>query len=177
MRGQAIAEFAIIAPVMLLIVLAIADFGRLFNSMVAVEAAAREASDYGTFRSSYWDASVGNPPITTAEMELRACTAAAGSHLEDYTEPSPAPSPAHAMCINPSFACTITEPGGSATDCASYAGSACSTSTTDPPCTVQVTLTYTFHPFFSFSLFSWRTPIVTFERVSTFRVSDLPVPS
>jgi Flp pilus assembly protein TadG len=173
-RGQGLTEFALIAPVLLLIVVAVADFGRLYNSMVAIESAAREAADYGTFDSAYWDAGVGNPPVTTAEMKRRSCTAAAGSHLEDYAEPVGTVN--HTDCSNPTFLCTIIPTDGSPNSlCDAYPGGVCSVSTTDPPCSVQVKLTYTFRPFFSFSLFGWTPLQVTFDRVSTFRISDLPV--
>jgi Flp pilus assembly protein TadG len=174
-RGQALAEFAMIAPVLLLIVVAIADFGRLYNSMVAIETAAREAADYGSFKSSYWDALLGNPPITEAEMERRACTAAWGSHLEDYQEPGGTLN--HATCTNPAMTCVIEPSDGSPIEaCDAYSGSVCSVSATEPPCVVHVTLTYTFRPFFNFSLFGWTPPTVTFDRESLFRVSDLPSP-
>jgi Flp pilus assembly protein TadG len=173
-RGQGLVEFALIAPILLLLVVAIADFGRLYNSMVAVEAAGREAADYGSFKSVNWDPSVGNPPTTTSEMLRRACTATAGSHLEDYSEP--AGTIDHATCTNPSFTCTIISSDGSPDSaCATYTDTLCSDSTTDPPCTVRVKLTYTFRPFFSFNLFDWTPVNFTFDRVSTFRISDLPV--
>ena len=173
-RGQGLTEFALIAPVLLLIVVAVADFGRLYNSMVAIESAAREAADYGTFDSAYWDFGVGNPPVTDAEMKRRACTAAAGSHLEDYSEPPGTVN--HQTCNNPTYLCTIIPTDGSPnSNCDTYPGGVCSVSTTDPPCSVQVKLTYTFRPFFSFSLFGWTPLQVTFDRVSTFRISDLPL--
>ncbi|MEA2548884.1 MAG: TadE-like protein, partial [Chloroflexota bacterium] len=67
MSGQAVVEFAIVLPVMLLILLGIADFGRLFASAVAVEAAGREAADYGAFDASRWIPV--NVVTTVAEMQ------------------------------------------------------------------------------------------------------------
>ena len=174
-RGQALAEFALIAPILLLIVVAIADFGRLYNSMVAVESAAREAADYGTFKSSYWDSGLGNPPITFGEMERRACTAAWGSHLEGYSEPGGTVN--HATCDNPVITCVVEPNGPPAQDCDTYNGAGdCHLSTTDPPCIVHVTARYTFRPFFNFSILGWTPLEVTFARQSLFRISDLPVP-
>ncbi|MCI0583917.1 MAG: pilus assembly protein [Chloroflexi bacterium] len=176
-RGQALAEFALIAPILLLIVVAIADFGRLYNSMVAIESAAREAADYGTFKSSYWDPFTAppNPPVTFAEMERRACTAAWGSHLEGYSEPPGTVN--HATCDNPVVTCAVEPNGPPAQDCASYDGAGdCHDSTTDPPCVVHVSASFTFRPFFNFNLFGWTPLEVTFSRESLFRVSDLPVP-
>jgi len=174
-RGQSLAEFALVAPVLLLIVVAIADFGRLYNSMVAIEAAAREAADYGSFKSSYWDVGLGNPPVTAAGMERRACTAAWGSHLEGYSEPITAVN--HDTCSNPTFSCQIEPSDGSPPeDCDVYSGTLCSDPTTDPPCVVHVSLTYTFNPFFNIRVFGWSPLSVTFTRESLFRISDLPTP-
>lgn len=171
--GQSMVEFALVVPVLLLVVVAIADFGRLYNSMVAVESAAREAADYGSFKSSYWDASLSNPPVTAAEMERRACTALAGSHLQGYVEPEGTVN--HATCTNPVMQCLIVPSDGSpAEGCATYSGSLCSKATTEPPCTVRVRLSYVFRPFFEVSLFGWTPPTITFTRESLFRISDLP---
>lgn len=171
--GQGLAEFALVLPILLLLVLAIADFGRLYTSMVATESAAREAADYGSFKSSYWTAA--NAPTTTAEMERRSCTAAAGSHLEGYAEPAGTVN--HSTCSNPGFACRI-EPadGSSASDCSTYDGTTggCAASTTNPPCTVHVTLTYTFATFLKVPPLPTS---LTFSRESLFRMSDLPVPT
>ena len=45
-RGQAVTEFALVLPVMLLFLLLTVDFGRLFFSYIAVNNAAREATYY-----------------------------------------------------------------------------------------------------------------------------------
>lgn len=175
-RGQAIVEFALVfGLIMLPLVLAIADFGRVYAGMVAVEAAAREAADYGAFKSSYWDASAGNPAITTAEMQRRACTAAAGSHLEDYSEPGGTLN--HATCTNPAFSCQVEPPvssGELSQACASYSGTYCSTSTSEPPCGVHVTLAYTFNSILAIGPLHGS---FSFSRDSIYRVSDLPVPT
>src|SRR5712664_2367906 len=47
-RGQALVEFALIVPVMLLLLLIAIDFGRLFFSYVQIHNAAREAASYGS---------------------------------------------------------------------------------------------------------------------------------
>jgi len=53
--GQSVVEFALVVPVLLLILLAIADFGRMYTSAVAVESAGREAADFGAFDATYWN--------------------------------------------------------------------------------------------------------------------------
>lgn len=45
-RGQALAEFAILAPLLMLMLLAAIDFGRLFATYITVSNAAREAAVY-----------------------------------------------------------------------------------------------------------------------------------
>ena len=172
-RGQGVTEFALVLPILLLLVIAIADFGRLYTSMVAVESAAREGADYGSFKASYWTSA--NAATTAQEVERRACTSAAGSHLEGYDEPSG--TVAHATCTNPAVACAIEPSDGSpAQPCATYDGTtgSCADSTTEPPCTVHVSLSYTFKAFLSFPPLP---STVTFTRESLFRVSDLPIPT
>ncbi len=54
-RGQALVEFALVLPVLLLLTLVAVDFGRLFFSYIQVNNAAREGAAYGA----------GNPTDTT----------------------------------------------------------------------------------------------------------------
>jgi Flp pilus assembly protein TadG len=166
-------EFALIAPVMLLLALAIADFGRLYTSAVAVEAAAREAADFGSFDASYW--SNVNLATTVGEMQRRACTAAAGSHLEGYQTSDPVN---NTTCTNPTFSCALERNGASA-DCLGSTGFLngvdCSNPGTEPPCTVHVQMTYQFQTFLVVP-----PPIPTsiaVVRNSYFRISNLqPAP-
>ena len=160
-RGQSIVEFALIIPFLLLIVIAIADLGRLYVSAVAVEAAAREAADYGSFKAEYWTGV--NTPTTVAEMERRACTAAAGSHLEGYAEP--AGTSDHSTCSNPTFAYTL-EKADPSLDC--------SDPTTEPPCVVHVHLEYDFT---MIGAFPPLPETIAFGRDSRFSVSDLVAPT
>ncbi|HEY4753045.1 MAG TPA: TadE family protein, partial [Candidatus Limnocylindrales bacterium] len=51
-RGQSMVEFALVVPIMFVMVVAIADFGRVFGALSATESAAREAADYGAFLGS-----------------------------------------------------------------------------------------------------------------------------
>jgi Flp pilus assembly protein TadG len=69
-RGQAIAELALVAPVMLLIMLLAVDFGRLFFSYISVQNAAREATSYAAMHAADtpWD-----------ETDYRASVVAAGT--------------------------------------------------------------------------------------------------
>ena len=59
-RGQALVEFAMLVPLMLLLAVALGDFGRLFTAGMGVESAAREAADYGAMQGkTKWDMSNG----------------------------------------------------------------------------------------------------------------------
>ncbi len=172
--GQSVVEFAIILPVILLILIGIADLGRLYTSAVAIESAAREAADFGAFDASYWDEGGLNYVATTDEMRRRACIAAAGSHLPDYETTDPV---TNSTCTNPSFTCTL-ERNGASTDCAASAGFTngvdCSDPATELPCTVHVRMDY------QFRLILAIPPLpssIQISRDSYFRISNLQPPA
>lgn len=163
-RGQSLVEFAVVVPLMLFLVVAIGDFGRLYAAAIAVESAVREAADYGAFLGSpAWDES--NPSqiaANVAEMERRACTAA--STVPGYEEPPGTID--HATCTNPSFSWSKERvPGsGNCRDQVPVGGSI------PDPCIIHANLRYTFQTIL-------QLPIVpttlTFERESRFPISDL----
>jgi hypothetical protein len=163
-RGQSVVEFALVLPLMMLILLAIVDFGRIYTTMVNVESAAREAADFGTTLGAvHWSAATKD--ATVAEMERRACIAA--SNLPDYVGDDP--SGVVVTCTNPSFSyCLTTSSGGS---CSPFdPGAVCEDPLRAPPCVVTVTLGYDFHLF---------APVIglpttlSFERDSTFAMTDI----
>jgi hypothetical protein len=171
--GQSVVEFALVAPILLFIVIAIADFGRLYTAAVAIESAAREAADYGAFDAAHWSSTApANITATLAEMERRACTAAAGSHLEGY-----AGAAGNTSCTNPTFSCHL-EWGGSSVPCGSsggmVGGNDCSAISTQPlsvdPCTVHVRLDYEFRAILGLVPLPDSVPI---GRDSRFHISDL----
>jgi hypothetical protein len=168
--GQSVTEFAIVVPVLLLLLIAISDFGRIYASAVAVEGAGREAADYGAFDASNWNST--NFTTTVNEMERRACVAAAGSHLEGYETTDPVN---NTTCTNPSFSCTLERLPASA-DCMNPGllgpGIDCSDPALNPPCTVHVHLEYTFRTLLSVPPLPASLLLV---RDSRFRVSCLSV--
>ena len=169
--GQSLVEFAIIVPVVLLLLVGISDLGRLYASAVAIESAAREAADYGSFDASYW--TPANYLTTVDEMRRRACVAAAGSHLQDYETTDPVN---HTACTNPSFTCTL-ERNGSTTDCATSIGATdgvdCWEPGTEPPCTVHVGMSYQFRLILALPPFPASIQV---DRESYFRISNLQPP-
>ena len=161
-RGQSLVEFALVVPLMALFFVAVADFARLYTTMMTIESAAREAADYGSFSGAYWTA----PDTTKGEMTHRACLAS--SNLPDYVGTK---DDAAATCTNPEV--TIPHPApraGGSIDC------------TDPqnprPCWVTVTLEYDFRLLSPFSIQFYNVTLglpeqLTFRRTSTFAMTDL----
>ena len=161
--GQSLVEFAIVVPVALLLLVAVADMARLYTTMITVESAAREAADFGAYGSPNWDDV--NRASTLAAMEARACVAS--RHLEGYVGSG-------ATCSNPTVTITLLEPG----DIPADSSSGCE----DParpggPCEVQVDLDYTFDLIMPLALdvAGHRLGLpesLTFRRSSVFANSD-----
>lgn len=172
-RGQGLAEFALVIPIMFFLAVAIGDFGRVFSAMTAVESAAREAADYGAFVNlddpTRWASA--NSPWTTvqSEMERRACTAT--GELSGFSDST-------GTCKeNPNMdwelltrdtagaAYHVVNPGVALDDCTGRAPL-----DTRGPCIVHVWVSFDFTPIFAFP------PIpstVNIRRDSWFAVSEL----
>jgi hypothetical protein len=56
LRGQSLVEFALVLPLLLILLLGIADFGRVFTAGISLEAAARNAAEVGALER------LRNPP-------------------------------------------------------------------------------------------------------------------
>ena len=163
LRGQSLVEFALVVPLLLLFFVAVADFARLYTTMTTIESAAREAADYGSFQSAYWT----DEPGVRTQMTHRACLAS--STLPDYAGTTDAMA---ATCSNPSIAIALDPPDSVS----------CSVSTREPPCRVTATLTYDFHLILPLHIdlgggqtFGFPDHL-TFERSSTFAMTDLQLP-
>jgi hypothetical protein len=59
-RGQSLVETAIVVPILLLLVAAVVDFGRIFDAYIVLTNAVREGARYGTLRDPQ------PPPIEVA---------------------------------------------------------------------------------------------------------------
>ena len=78
-------EFALVLPIMLILLFGILDLARVYTTMMGVESAAREAADYGTtLGAGKWQDGLPRAD-TEAAMQHRACVAA--RNLTDYTDP------------------------------------------------------------------------------------------
>ena len=156
-RGQSVVEFALVLPLLLILLLGIVDLARIYTTMLTVESAAREAADYGAFGSYQWKPDVR--VNTESEMKRRACLAA--KNLPDYIGPD-------TDCVNPTFTLAPV-------------AATCDNPDNDPPCDVTVTLRYDFHLLvpLNIELFGVQYGLpstLTFERSSTFAMSDLTLP-
>jgi Flp pilus assembly protein TadG len=174
-RGQSVVEFALVAPIMIVLLVAIVDFARVYTTMVTVESAAREAADYGTTLGAVkWDPAVAT--TTEAEMKRRACIAS--MNLPDYADADSDPAtgcdnPVFEHCIQPSdlSACGPLNPLDG-----------CEVATREPPCWVKVTLTYDFQLFSPIRLEILGATIgfpasITIKRDSVFAITDIEEPS
>jgi hypothetical protein len=157
---------------MVVLLVAIVDFARVYTTMMSVESAAREAADFGTtLGAQRWD--LGLRPGTVQEMERRACIAT--SNLPDYSDADGDPSTG---CSNPSFACEIATLG---TPCAPYdAADTCELPTREPPCQIKVTMTYEFKLFnpISFDILGASIGLpdsITVQRDSVYAMTDIDV--
>ena len=173
--GQSIVEFALVLPLMLIMLLAIVDLARVYTTMMSVESAAREAADYGTtLGAGKWQD--GAPRTgTEIEMERRACVAA--SDLPDYADPDN--DPQTGGCTNPSFAyCMVSSSGGPCSGFDPAVG--CEDPLRAPPCVVTVTLGYDFDLLaplnFEFMGVRYGLPsTLSFERDASFAITDIDV--
>jgi Flp pilus assembly protein TadG len=147
---------------LLLLAVAVADFGRLFTSMIAIESAAREAADLGAMQGKLkWD-SGDAAQITQNGLEMRTRACSAASTLSDYA--GDPPGTVNMTCSNPSFAFTYdVERPPSSTNCATQAEF-------DDPCIIHVTLTYQFRMFLNFPPLP---SVINVNRESRFAISDL----
>lgn len=132
-RGQSLVEFSLILPIIMVLLLGVADLARVYTTLTNLGAAAREAADFGAFKSANWTGLVSDPDSnrtkTLNAMNERACIAT--QHMTDYVGTT-------TTCTNPRVTISLTESDGTA-----------ATNCDDPdriqgPCWVQVDLDYTF---------------------------------
>lgn len=69
-RGQAMLEFALVLVVLLLLLLGVIDFARLFYTWSSIANAAREGARFGTVHPNWWTAADHTPSIESRTREL-----------------------------------------------------------------------------------------------------------
>ena len=170
--GQALTEFALIVPIMLILLLGIADLSRIYATQLTIESAAREAADYGAYISSQW---AGDPATkdtssdkTVTAMTNRVCVAS--SKLTDFKGDS-------ADCTNPTIEVSLVDKTGKRGD---WAADCDKPARAPEPCRVRVDLDYTFNLIspFGIDFFGVRLGLpssLTFTRTSIFAISDFQV--
>jgi hypothetical protein len=139
--GQSVVELALVLPILLLVLLGIGDLARVYSTVMAVEAAAREAADFGSYSSSNWLGSPSDPTSnhskTVSAMQERVCVAT--RNLTGFVGSAK-------TCSNPSMSVALREADGSA-------AAACADPERVPgPCWVHVDLDYTFDLLVPFGL-------------------------
>ena len=162
-RGQSLVELALIIPLLLFMALGVFDFARVFTASITIEAAAREAADFGALYRWNWK-DVASATTTEANMQARACSAA--STLTDYEGDPPSDI---ATCTNPTFSYQLIND-------TSYAN-CYDVPRGDDPCRVEVTLEFEFNVIVPLGIQFGDATLglpqqVTLTRTSTFAVSD-----
>jgi Flp pilus assembly protein TadG len=169
-RGQSVVELALVLPILLLLLLAIADLARLYTTMLTVEAAAREAAEFGTLYPWSWTGDPGDPDSNSAKtvegMIERACVAT--GNLTGYAGTAD-------TCTNPAVTYDLdaTQAGVPESQCSAVPRTAV-------PCNVVVTLSYDFRMILPVNIplgsgtFGFPSTL-TIERSSTFAISDFEV--
>ena len=184
-RGQSVVEFALVLPIMVVLLFAIVDFARIYTTMMSVESAAREAADYGTeLGAAKWlpDPDPAPPPAgadqTVVDMREHACIAS--KNLPDYatTGGDEDGDGVDDGCTNPAFSYCITA-GGTCGPLNPADG--CEITTREPPCKVTVTLSYDFHLLAPLHInilgVEYGVPsTIAITRDSTFAMTDIQAP-
>lgn len=171
LRGQSLVELALVIPLVLFMALAVFDFARAFTTAITIEAAAREAADFGGLYPWHWNstdpASVNK---TIEQMQTRACTAA--STLADYEgdDPSAVAPGDPVTCTNPTFDWDVIPAPGPYPNCYDVPRD-------EVPCRIQVTLEHDFHVIIPLNIRFGDTTLglpseVPITKNSTFAVSN-----
>jgi hypothetical protein len=175
--GQAYVEFALVLPILIVLLIAIGDFGRVYATGVAVEDAAREAADYAAFddvNASHFEepvpGTVDAKDSTRLEALRRAC--AAVSALPDFQAVAATCSDPTARCstVVDSFCQLLVEDDRANQPWASTCGA---DPQADVTCgwTVHVTISYDFNTALHFPALPTT---VHFVRQSWYAISALP---
>ena len=191
-RGQSLVEFALVLPLLLILLLGVADFGRVFTSSIASEAAVRNAAEAAALQYIQFDLqdSALNGSLTQAQYDLlRGVALDVGCH---EAERLPGRTLAGSVCTMPWFAACI-HVHDSAVYSASLVDANCGQNhaSAPPECThmadawnstrlgpsngrpyVEVRLCYRFDPLMTVPLGDWGS--VWLQKENNFVVTDYP---
>jgi Flp pilus assembly protein TadG len=146
-RGQALVEFALMVPLLLLLTLYAVNFGGLFYSWITVANAVRSAGQYAAMGLSSIGPA-GPPPLATMSQIT--------TLIQNETASLPGSTPTITVCLNDNG--TVTN----------LSGAACPAGVTAPPVdpeapgyvSVAVDVTYTYTPFINITSF-FRLPLAS----------------
>lgn len=112
-RGQSLVEFALVVPLLLILLLAVADFGRIFHAAIVIQSAARAASEAAAVEYLRTEDIRNAPPAGWSQADyfdqihevasVAACQEARVLQNSDYAEGPPitcATWPAIAVCVH-----------------------------------------------------------------------------
>jgi hypothetical protein len=85
-RGQSLVEFALLLPLLLIILLGVADFGRVFQSGIVMESATRAAAEAGAVEYLR-QVSIGNEPDYDLIQRRAADVACREAKLQNVSDP------------------------------------------------------------------------------------------
>jgi Flp pilus assembly protein TadG len=107
-RGANLAEFAIIAPLLLLLLAGIADFGRAFQTYIVLTNAAREGARMGARLSCYSNSSTQRAEYRDAIIQATTSAAAGNGIAVTAGDITILPDPAGGTCPNEGQAVKVT---------------------------------------------------------------------
>lgn len=197
-RGQALVEFGLVLPLLMVLLLGIADFGRIFQAGIAEEAAVRNAAEAAAQQYlAYLECGVGNPDPTCSglqpvipdryqalhnEAKRVACREAERMPGRVLSGPDTCSMPITAVCIHDTSrgdARCGAEAAGAPAGCDKMAAMGTDPARLSPTDGadpfggrpyVEVRMCYRFDPLFSFALGSWGT--IWMEKANYFVVTN-----
>lgn len=184
-------EFALVIPILIILFVGIADFGRVFNAGVVLDAAARDAAEHAAQKyladppgdSSLTPAERLSAPVATADpgyyTDLRddaarvVCAETRGLANTDYTTGGTCPTwPAVAVCVHDQAdpSCGVTPPGfaPAPTECGAMNDPWSTTSPGNGERWVEVRVCYKFTSILRLPIFSFGD--VYLERTRSFTI-------
>ena len=101
-RGQSLVEFALLLPMLLVILLGVADFGRVFQAGIVMESASRAAAEVGAleYLREVDDKPAGYVPAYDRIRQVAIAVACREARLPNADPPTCSAGPAIRVCIH-----------------------------------------------------------------------------